>query len=40
MEVNKNIKIQFPHDDSNKVYDGKIHNVTPVELESILIGSN
>lgn len=40
MEVNKNIKIQLPNDDSNKVYDGKIHTVTPVELESILIGSN
>lgn len=40
MEVNKNIKIQFPNDDSNKIYDGKIHTVTPVELESILIGNN
>ena len=27
MEVNKNIKIQFPNDDSNKVYDGKVVNL-------------
>ncbi len=40
MEVNKNIKIQFPSNDSNKVYDGKIHTVNPVELESILVGNN
>lgn len=40
MKEDQSIKIQFPKDESNEVFDGKIHTITPVGLESFLIGNN
>lgn len=34
------VKIQFPKDDNNEIYDGRIHTVSPVELESTSIRNN
>lgn len=34
------MKMQFPKDERNDIFDGKVHNIVPEEIASILIGNN
>ncbi len=40
MKTIKNIDVQFPKDDSNELFDGRIHSITPTDLESFFIGDS
>ena len=40
METNKSIKLQFPINDCNPAFDGRIHIISPIELYSFQIENN